>query len=217
MAGAFSHPGIISIFERGMHHGRPYLVMPFVDGHPPRAPLPSREAARIAQEVAQALAHVHERGVIHRDVKPSNILIAEENGAPRAMLTDFGIGQLVSKETAAGITHLGFTQTMMAEDSMTGTQLYLAPEMLAGQPATIRSDIYALGVIAYELFAGTHPFRVGREENEVMTAHRMLLDERVPLGQIADEVFAKFPLRVRTWERALARVADLSIRYGEAP
>jgi len=113
----------------------------------------------IIAQVADALQSAHDAGVIHRDVKPSNILIEEKDGQPRARLTDFGIGQLVSGDTPAGITQIGFTQTMVNEDSLTGTQLYLAPEMLAGQPATIRSDIYALGVMLYQFAMGAlnHP------------------------------------------------------------
>jgi serine/threonine protein kinase len=76
MAGQLSHPSIISIFERGQQGGRAYLVMPFVDGLPPRSPLPPREAARLALEVARALTHAHEMGVIPRDVKPPNTLAA---------------------------------------------------------------------------------------------------------------------------------------------
>src|SRR5579863_8732264 len=88
MAGQLSHPSIITIFERGKQDGRAYLVMPFVDGKLPKLPLPPREAARLALEVSRALVHAHGMGVIHRDVKPANILV---DAGGRVVLTDFGL------------------------------------------------------------------------------------------------------------------------------
>src|SRR5439155_23011755 len=105
----------------------------------------------------------HSAGVIYRDVKPSNILVSQPstiNAQLAVKLTDFGIGQVVSQEALAGMTRMGFTQTMMSPGStQTGTHLYMAPELLAGQPASTRSDIYSLGVVLYQLLVGdfSHP------------------------------------------------------------
>ncbi len=140
MAGGLSHPNIISIFERGIHDGRPYLVMPFVEGRPPRAPMPPREAARIAREVAEALAYAHRHGVIHRDVKPGNILV-EEGGRP--VLTDFGLA--VSEVAGA------------SRWSLSGTPEYASPEQIRGDPLDARTDIYSLGATLYHLLTGKLP------------------------------------------------------------
>ena len=158
-----AQPGIVAVHDVYFDQPPYYIVMDHIDGptltgwaeaHAPLVSVPPETRLEIVAQIADALQAAHDAGVIHRDVKPSNILIAEEAGTLHAMLTDFGIGQLIAKETAAGITQLGFTQTMMAADSLTGTQLYLAPELLSGQPATIRSDIYALGIVLYQLTVG---------------------------------------------------------------
>ncbi len=158
-----SSAGIVAVHDVFFDEPPYFIVMDFIDGPDlsvwassnlrlDSVPLETR--LEIIAQVADALQGAHDAGVIHRDVKPSNILIEEKDGLLKARLTDFGIGQLVSGETPAGITQIGFTQTMMNEDSQTGTRLYLAPELLAGQPATIRSDIYALGVVLYQLAVG---------------------------------------------------------------
>ncbi len=141
VAGALSHPGIISIFERGQHEGRPYLVMPFVDGKPPRAPMPPREAARLAREVALALDYAHRMGVIHRDVKPGNILV-EPGG--RVVLADFGLA-VPEASVAPGW-------------ALSGTPEYASPEQLAGGALDARTDIYSLGATLYQFLSGRAPF-----------------------------------------------------------
>jgi WD40 repeat protein/class 3 adenylate cyclase len=118
----------------------------------------------IVAQVADALQAAHDAGVIHRDVKPANILVASSkdrpqpstlNPQPLAKLTDFGIGQVTSEEALVGVTRAGFTRTMMSSSSsQSGTQLYMAPELLAGQPASTRSDIYSLGVVLFQLLVG---------------------------------------------------------------
>jgi TolB-like protein/class 3 adenylate cyclase/Flp pilus assembly protein TadD len=137
----------------------------------------------IVAQVAEALQAAHDAGVIHRDVKPANILVSEgrdgstlphrsegvggsqETTSPilKVKLTDFGIGQVVSQEYLAGVTKAGFTQTMLgSSSSQTGTQLYMAPELLAGKPASTQSDLYSLGVVLYQLVVGdlTRPMTI---------------------------------------------------------
>ncbi len=143
--------------------------------------VPLEMKLEIIAQIADALQAAHDAGVIHRDVKPANILVASSEagravpsappgtgavGSPngsvgtasptfKAKLTDFGIGQVVSEEALAGVTKAGFTQTMLSSSSShSGTQLYMAPELLAGNAATIRSDIYSLGVVLYQLLLG---------------------------------------------------------------
>jgi serine/threonine protein kinase len=126
----------------------------------------------LVAQAAEALAAAHSVGVIHKDVKPTNILIEEKkDGTVQARLTDFGIGQLAKREVlaAAGITGDGFStrsSTMLSElSSKTGTRLYMAPELLAGKPPSIQSDVYALGVMLYQVVVGdlTHPLGQGWE------------------------------------------------------
>jgi tetratricopeptide (TPR) repeat protein len=163
MAGQLSHPSIITIYERGQHGGRAYLVMPFVDGLPPKPPLPPREAARLALEVARALAHAHEMGVIHRDVKPANILV-EAGG--RVVLADFGLAIL--------------DDTVTSRWAMSGTPEYASPEQIRGDPLDARTDIYSLGATLYHLLSGKPPFS-GSGTSEI--TEKVLKDDPPPLPQ----------------------------------
>jgi eukaryotic-like serine/threonine-protein kinase len=105
----------------------------------------------IIAQAAEALQVSHEAGVLHRDLKPSNLLVCGEEA--RVLLSDFGIGQVVSEEIVRGITRLGFTETLLGSTSG-GSQLYLPPEVLAGKPATTRSDLFSLGVVCYQFLTG---------------------------------------------------------------
>ena len=153
------HPNIVEIHDVFLEHPPYYIVMDYVEGWSlsewagvSNAPLARR--LEIIAQIADALQSAHDAGVIHRDVKPSNILICQDDEMPHALLSDFGIGQVVSSEALKGVTVLGFTQTMVTPGTSAGTHLYMAPELIAGQAATIRSDIYALGVIVYQLAVG---------------------------------------------------------------
>jgi hypothetical protein len=151
MAGGLSHPGIISIFERARHDdGRPYLVMPFVEGNVPRPPLPPREAARIALDVARALDHVHAMKVIHRDVKPANILIG---AGGRVVLADFGLAMPSNSPASRW--------------AVSGTPEYASPEQVRGDLLDAGTDIYSLGATLYHLLEGRPPFR-GDDAKEIV-------------------------------------------------
>src|SRR5262249_45725730 len=121
-----------------------------------KVPLETR--LEIVAQVADGLQAAHDAGVLHRDIKPANILVAEARTsgaqpvveAVRVRLTDFGIGQVVSIKDLNN-TKLGFTQTLTPGTTPPGTTLYWAPELLAGKPASIRSDLFALGVVLYQL------------------------------------------------------------------
>jgi tetratricopeptide (TPR) repeat protein len=186
MAGQLSHPSIISIFERGLQDGRAYLVMPFVDGRPPRSPLPPREAARLALEVARALAHAHEAGVIHRDVKPANILV-EAGG--RVVLADFGLAIL--------------DETVTSRWAMSGTPEYASPEQIRGDALDVRTDIYSLGATLYHLLAGKPPF-TGSGVDEI--TDKVLKADLPPLRDVPRRLSAIV-------SRAMARDRDL--RYSK--
>lgn len=145
-----SHPHIVPLHFIGQKEGLVYLVMQAVEGGSlwdrleREKQLPIADAARIFAEVASALAHAHKRGVVHRDIKPQNVLIDRETG--RALVTDFGIAR-----TAGGAS-------LTATGMVVGTPTYLSPEQVTGEPSDHRADIYALGVMAYEMLAGEAPF-----------------------------------------------------------
>ncbi len=145
-----SHPNIVPIFGVDEVGSFVFLVMAFVEGETlgqrirSRGPLPAGELARVMREVAWALAYAHARGIVHRDVKPDNILI--ETGSGRALVTDFGIAHVT---TGATLTEAG--QVM-------GTAQYMSPEQAAGEPLDGRSDLYSLGVVAFLALTGRLPF-----------------------------------------------------------
>ncbi|MHC1769419.1 MAG: protein kinase [Verrucomicrobiia bacterium] len=159
------HPNLVRLHDVFLDQPPFYVEMDYVDGADLRtwaaqcggvAALPVETRLEIVAQAAEALQAAHEAGVVHRDVKPANMLISSRETGPsdvRVKLTDFGIGQIVSEECLRGITRAGFTQTILSEasSSRTGTQLYMAPELLAGKPASIRADIYSLGVVLYQL------------------------------------------------------------------
>lgn len=144
-AAQLNHPNIVTVIDRGEADGRPYIVFEFVEGQTLKdvvqreAPLPVRDAVELTLQVAAALAFAHKRGVVHRDVKPQNVLL----GGDRARVTDFGIAR--SLDLDVGVTQTG---------AVLGTSDYIAPEQAMGERATGRSDVYSLGAVLYELLAG---------------------------------------------------------------
>jgi serine/threonine protein kinase len=148
--GKLTYPNIVPILNYGEHDGTPYLVMPYLPGGTlkdrMKKRMPYHEAIRLLTPIAQALAHGHELGIIHRDVKPSNILITS-TGEP--MLSDFGIAKILDAEE---------TRELTATGTGIGTPEYMAPEQGMGQ-VDERSDIYALGIILYEMVVGRIPFQ----------------------------------------------------------
>jgi tetratricopeptide (TPR) repeat protein len=146
------HPSIVALHTVGNHEGRPYLVMDLVEGESLHArverdgPLPPREAAQLIATLAEALAYAHAQGVIHRDVKPANVLL-DERGAP--LVTDFGLARREGEDQQ--LTHTG---------EIVGTPAYMSPEQAGGEPgqAGPASDVYGLGATLYELLTGRPPF-----------------------------------------------------------
>ena len=154
-AAQLSHPNIVPIYSVDERDGLVYFVMAFVDGENLAARLHSQgrldstEARRILKEVADALAYAHERGVVHRDIKPDNILLcADDEG--RVMVTDFGIARAVSEGSDSRLTATGMA---------IGTPAYMSPEQSMGErDIDGRADLYALGVVGYQMLAGELPF-----------------------------------------------------------
>jgi eukaryotic-like serine/threonine-protein kinase len=152
-AASLSNPGIVAVYDTGMQDGTPFIVMEFVEGRTLKeailaeGPLHPDRAAEIAADVCSALAAAHARGLVHRDVKPPNVMLTPSG---RVKLMDLGIARADAAETA--------TQTA-AQTTMLGTALYLSPEQAQGLPVDPRSDLYSLGCCLYEMLTGTVPFR----------------------------------------------------------
>ena len=148
-AASLSHPNIVGVYDFGTDAVGPYIVMELVDGEDVatllarNGPLPPRQAARLAAEVAHALAAAHARGIVHRDVKPGNVLVSSDG---RVKVTDFGIARAWSD---ARLTLPGVTL---------GSVHYFSPEQALGEQATEASDIYSLGIVLYELLSGRRPW-----------------------------------------------------------
>ena len=190
-----SHPNIVTVIDRGLADGRQFIVFEYVEGenlkehvlHEGR--LPVRRALELALAIADGLSFAHERGLVHRDVKPQNVLL---NGEGEVKVTDFGIARSLHVEH--GVTQTG---------TVLGTGEYLAPEQASGKPVSAATDVYSLGVVLWELLAGDVPF-VG--ENFVAVALRHVNElppdvrERRPdvsprLAAAVDRALAKDPAR----------------------
>jgi serine/threonine protein kinase len=150
MVAALDHPNVVPLYEAGEKDGTVYIVTRWVEGTElgtlihEGGPLEAGRAARTAAQIAAALEMAHEKGLVHRDVKPSNVILTSEG---HVYLTDFGLAKRT--ETAAGLT---------AADQMLGTVDYVAPEQLEGSEPDARGDIYALGCVLFEMLIGEPPF-----------------------------------------------------------
>jgi tetratricopeptide (TPR) repeat protein/tRNA A-37 threonylcarbamoyl transferase component Bud32 len=173
LAAALQHPHIVPVLSAGDTNGLPYYTMPFVEGESLRArlargPMSIGETVGVLRDVAKALAFAHGHGVVHRDIKPDNVLLAGGS----ATVADFGIAKAI---TAARASAPGATLTQLG--TALGTPAYMAPEQAAGDPGTDqRADIYAFGVMAYEMLAGHAPFH-GLTPQKLLAAH---MAERPP-------------------------------------
>ncbi|MCU0622048.1 MAG: protein kinase, partial [Gemmatimonadales bacterium] len=208
IAAQLSHPHILPLLDSGEADGFLYYVMPFVEGESLRqrvardGALPVGEAVRLIGEVADALAHAHRRGVVHRDIKPDNVMLSERH----ALVTDFGVAKAVSEATGRHeATSVGVAL---------GTPTYMAPEQASADPTVDhRADIYAMGAMAYELLTGRPPFTGGTAQQvlmahltrppEPMAAHRAGIPAAVE--QVVQRALAKRPEeRFQTADELLA-------------
>jgi eukaryotic-like serine/threonine-protein kinase len=177
LAANLQHPHIVPVLAAGEIDGVPYYTMPLIDGESlrerlARGPMPISDAVGILRDVAKALAYAHERGVVHRDIKPDNVLMSGGS----ATVTDFGIAKALAAATRGGRPESDGS-TDLSESSLTmlgtsiGTPTYMAPEQAAADPSTDhRADIYSFGCLAYELLAGRPPF-AAMSPRKLLAAH----------------------------------------------
>ena len=184
-ASRLNHPNICTIHEVGTHDNQPFIVMELVEGQPfshiiPPGGLAAEDVVRYGTQIADALAHAHHGGVTHRDLKSANVLITRD-GRPKVL--DFGLARALSRETLSDMSQSRASIT--ADGAVAGTLAVMAPEMLRGEPADERSDIWSLGVLLYEMASGERPFRgaTGFElSGAILHAPPASLPERVPHG-----------------------------------
>jgi serine/threonine-protein kinase len=148
-AAQLSHPGIVTVIDRGEEDGRQFIVFEYVEGETLKelverdGPIPARRAIELGLEIGRAIAFAHQQGLIHRDVKPQNVLLSDDG---RARVTDFGIARSIE---AVGRTETG---------TVLGTSHYIAPEQARGERVDAQTDVYSFGVVLYELLAGHVPY-----------------------------------------------------------
>jgi serine/threonine-protein kinase len=189
-AAQLSHPNIVTVIDRGEDSGRQFIVFEYIDGQnlkelvQSEGRLPVRTALELAIEAGHALAFAHEHGLVHRDVKPQNVLL----GNGEVKVTDFGIAR--SADVQQGLTQTG---------TVLGTSDYIAPEQASGQPVSSLSDVYSLGVVVYELLAGEPPYS---GENFVAVAMQHVNDPVPSVAAVRPDV----PLRLdAALQRAMAK------------
>jgi eukaryotic-like serine/threonine-protein kinase len=199
-AANLSHPNIVPVFDWGEDGGTYYIVMEYIDGQPlsqalkAGGPMPAGRVAQIGARVADALAYAHRHGVVHRDVKPGNVLLTNDE---QVKVTDFGIARAVNTEES-------LTQT----GAVMGTATYFSPEQAEGMGVDARSDIYSLGVVLYEMVAGRPPF-VG--DSPVAVASKHVREQPPVLSDLNPTVP---PALEAIIAKAMAKSADL--RYQSA-
>ena len=172
-AASLQHSNIVPVLTTGVAGTAPYYTMPFVKGESlrvrmNRSRIPPRESLGILRDIARALQYAHGEGVVHRDIKPENILLSSD----AALVADFGIAKAISaaRTTPDGALGAHPEMTLTQAGSSVGTPAYMAPEQVAGEPVDHRSDLYAWGMIAYELLTGEHPFPGKTNAAQLMAA-----------------------------------------------
>ena len=192
-AAGLSHPNIVSIYDRGEAEGTYYIAMEYLEGRSLKerivadGPLPISDAIEIARQILRAIGFAHKRGIVHRDIKPHNVLLVQDGaGDERFKVTDFGI----SRTTASQMTEAG---------SIVGTAQYLSPEQARGAPVDQRSDVYSVGIVLYELLTGKLPFN-GETPLEIAMKH--LSEVPKPPSELRPEIPADLDMIVL---RALAK------------
>ncbi|MCU1292337.1 MAG: hypothetical protein JWP08_1187, partial [Bryobacterales bacterium] len=185
LAARLQHPHIVPLLAAGAKGSLLYYTMPFIGGENLRArlsragELPIQEATKLLREIADALSYAHSQGVVHRDIKPENILISGNH----ALVTDFGVSKALSSATSETATD---NSSLTSLGIALGTPAYMAPEQAAADPMVdARADIYALGIVGYELLSGRTPF-AGLNQQQTLAAH--ITTTAAPLVQLRAQI-----------------------------
>ncbi len=198
-AASLNHPNIVAVYDWGQEDDTSFIVMEYVNGQTLRdlvnryGTVPPMEAARIGADIADALEFAHRNGVVHRDVKPGNVLITPEGGVK---VTDFGIARAESSDT---LTKTG---------AVLGTATYFSPEQAQGLALDGRSDVYSLGVVLYEMLTGVAPFTA---DSPVSVAYKHVREEPVPPSRVNSAIPGALDRIVLT-----AMAKDVALRYASA-
>ncbi|MEE2030595.1 serine/threonine-protein kinase [Rhodococcus chondri] len=195
-AATLTHRCIVAVHDTGEHDGRPYIVMERLPGRTladdiARGPLPDDRVRAVLVDVLEALIAAHDAGILHRDIKPANVLITDSG----VKVSDFGIAKSVGDD----LTRTG---------ELVGTVAYLSPDRIAGRPAEVTDDLYALGIVGYEALCGRRPFA---HDNILSLARVIAYEEPQPLSEARPDAD---PGLVAVIEQAMAR--DVSRRFGSA-
>jgi len=186
-----SHPNIGSLYAFAKTETRMYLVLEFVDGFSlstllkKKSSVPADCVAAIGAAVARGLAHAHKRGIVHRDMRPANILVSRSG---EVKVFDFGIAQRSSLASSSAEEPVGLSPLRLEDVAAFGTPAYMSPEQILGESVDARSDVFSLGVVLYQLICGARPFERGDETERRPTAHRIRRDPPIPLHRRAPDV-----------------------------
>ena len=203
-AGQLNHPGILTVYDVGIHEKAPYIVSELLEGEELRALLkrgrvPQRRALDIARQVAAGLAAAHAKGIVHRDLKPENIFITSDG---RAKILDFGLAKIKDSALAASAGASELTGPHTVPGTIMGTVGYMSPEQVRGEEADSRSDLFVFGVILHEMLNGSRPFQ-GESATEVM--HAILKLEPPDLSETVSQIP---PALARIVQRCLEKAPD---------
>ena len=202
-AASLNHPNIIAVYDVGVYDGAPYIVSELLDGETLRAklasaPLPVRTALDYAVQIAHGLAAAHEKGIVHRDLKPDTVFVTNDG---RVKIFDFGLATLIDTEASGQIAVLATAAPATKPWLVLGTTGYLSPEQVRGALVDRRTDIFALGVVLYEMLTGRHAFARATVP-ETLTAilrddipdiHSGTSQVPIPLGQVLRRCLDKDP------------------------
>ncbi len=210
-AASLAHPNIVTIFDFGRHAGRPFIVMELIDGEtlaqvihqrPRNEALSLADRVRLAIDLCEGLAFAHEQGIVHRDVKPANVMLSSSSGVLK--IVDFGIARITDELANRPLTQTG---------GALGTPQYMSPEQVAGEPTDARSDVFAVGAVLYELFTGRPAFAAPTPAMVpvlvLQHAPPPMIDVPPPLEQVVARAMEKDP------SRRFQRLDDVAARLRE--